>query len=73
MRILECAQIRKILTHVECMAEADFLTESSICGYHVYQEHLNPVIEERLNSKREEGNTQNRYAVAIKNSGYTQK
>ena len=57
--------------HIECMAEAEFETESSVRGYHVYRKHWNPVFGERLNCEREEGNTQDRYAVAIKLSGDT--
>ena len=50
------------------MAEAEFETESCVRGYHIYQEHWSPVIGERLivNCEQEEGNAQDRYAVAIK-------
>ena len=49
IRILECVQIRiKFDTHAGHMAEAEFETNSSVCGYLVYQENRTPVIGERL-------------------------
>ena len=53
------------------MAEAEFETDSSVRGYHVYQDNWAPVIGERLNCEREEENPQDRYAVAIRKSGDT--
>ena len=50
------------------MAEAEFETDSSVRGYHVYQDNWTPVIGERLNCKREEENPRDRYAVAIRNA-----
>ena len=41
---------------VECMAEAEFETDSSVRDYHVYQDNWTPVIGERLNCEREEEN-----------------
>ena len=46
------------------MAEAEFETDSSVHGYHVYQDNWTPVIGERLNCEREEENPRDRYAVA---------
>ena len=46
------------------MAEAEFETDSSVRGYHVYQDNWTPVIGERLNYEREEENPRDRYAVA---------
>ena len=34
------------------MAEAEFETDSSVRGYHVYQDNWTPVIGERLNCER---------------------
>ena len=70
MWILECAQIRInwFDTCVERMAEAEFETDSSVRGYHVYQDNWTPVIGERLNCEREEENSRDRYAVAICNA-----
>jgi len=53
------------------MAEevTEFESDSSVCGYHVYQENWTPVIEEYLVCKREERNPQDRYAVAVKKGG----
>ena len=56
---------------VERMAEAEFETDSSVRGYHVYQDNWTPVIGERLNCEREEENPRDRYAVAIRKSGDT--
>ena len=53
------------------MAEAEFETDSSVCGYHVYRDNWTPVIGERLNCEREEENPRDRYAVAIRKSGDT--
>ena len=53
------------------MAEAEFETDSSVRGYHVYQDNWTPVIGERLNCEREEENPRDRYAVAIRKSGDT--
>ena len=53
------------------MAEAEFETDSSVRGYHVYQDNWSPVIGERLNCEREEENPRDRYAVAIRKSGDT--
>ena len=50
------------------MAEAEFETDSSVCGYYVYQDNWTPVIGERLNCEREEENPRDRYAVAIRNA-----
>ena len=37
IRILECVQIRiKFDTRAGCMAEAEFETDSSVHGYHIY-------------------------------------
>ena len=47
IRILECAQIRITFdTRVGRMAEAEFETDSSVRGYHVYQDNWTPVIGE---------------------------
>ena len=53
------------------MAEAEFETNSSVRGYQVYQDNWTPVIGERLNCEREEENSRDRYAVAIRKSGDT--
>ena len=53
------------------MAEAEFETDSSVRGYHVYQDNWTPVIGERLNCEREEENPRDRYAVPIRKSGDT--
>ena len=53
------------------MAEAEFETDSSVRGYHVYQDNWTPVIGERLNCEREEENSRDRYAVAIRKIGDT--
>ena len=50
------------------MAEAEFETDSSVRGYHVYQDNWTPVIGERLNCEREEENPRDRYAVVIRNA-----
>ena len=50
------------------MAEAEFETDSSVRGYHVYQDNWTPVIGERLNCEREEENPRDQYAVAIRNA-----
>ena len=50
------------------MAEAEFETDSSVRGYHVYQDNWTPVIGERLNCEWEEENPRDRYAVAIRNA-----
>ena len=51
--ILECAQIRITFdTRTGHMAEAEFETDSSVRGYHVYQDNWTPVIGERLHCKR---------------------
>ena len=53
IRILECAQIRiKFDTCAERIAEAEFETDSSVRGYHVYQDNLTPVIGERLHCEQ---------------------
>ena len=53
IRILECAQIRiKLNTCAGRMAEAEFETDSSVCGYHVYQDNWTPVIGERFHCER---------------------
>ena len=39
---------------VEHMAEAEFETDSSVRGYHVYQDNWTPVIGEQLNCEWEE-------------------
>ena len=53
IRILECAQIRiKLNTCTGCMAEAEFETNSSVRGYHVYQDNWTPVIGEQLHCER---------------------
>ena len=47
IRILECAQVRITFdVRAGCMAEAKFETDSSIRGYHVYQDNWTPVIGE---------------------------
>ena len=47
IRILECAQIRmKFDTRAGRMAEAEFETDNSVRGYHVYQDNWTPVIGE---------------------------
>ena len=53
------------------MAEAEFKTDSSVRGYHVYQDNWTPVIGERLNCERQEENPRDRYAVAIRKDGDT--
>ena len=53
------------------MAEAEFETDSSVRGYHVYQDNWTPVIGERLHCEREEENPRDRYAVVIRKSGDT--
>ena len=50
------------------MAE-EFETDSSVCGYNVYQGNWTPIIGEQLNCGREDENPRDRYAVAIKRSG----
>ena len=50
------------------MAKTEFETNSSVRGYHVYQDNWTPVIGERLNCEREEENPRDRYAVAIRNA-----
>ena len=50
------------------MAE-EFETDSSVCGYHVYQGNRIPIIGGQLNCEREDENPRDRYAVAIKRSG----
>ena len=50
------------------MAE-EFETDSSVCGYHVYQGNWTPTIGEQLNCQREDENPRDRYAVAIKRGG----
>ena len=50
------------------MAEV-FETDSSVHGYHVYQDNWTPVFGGQLLYEREEGNTRDHYAVAIKKSG----
>ena len=54
IRILECAQIRIIRfdTRAGRMAEAEFETDSSVHGYHVYQDNWTPVLGERLHCER---------------------
>ena len=53
IRILERAQIRiKFNTRAGRMAEAEFETDSSVRGYHVYQDNWTPVIGERLHCER---------------------
>jgi len=53
------------------MAEevTEFKTDSSVHGYHVYQKNWMPVLGEHLVCKREEGNPQERYAIAVKKYG----
>ena len=47
------------------MAEAEFETDSSVHGYHVYQDNWTPVIGERLiNCEREEGNPRDRHVIS---------
>ena len=42
-----CAQIRiKFDNRAGRMAEAEFETDNSVCGYHVYQDNWTPVIGE---------------------------
>ena len=66
MWILECAQIRInwFDTCVERMAEAEFETDSSVRGYHVYQDNWTPIIGERLNYEREEENPRDRHVIS---------
>ena len=53
IRILECAQVRITFdTRADRMAEAEFETDSSVRGYHVYQDNWTPVIGERLHCER---------------------
>ena len=53
IQILECAQIRiKFNTCAERMTEAEFETDNSVRGYHVYQDNWTPVIGERLHCER---------------------
>ena len=49
------------------MAE-ELKTNSSVCGYHVYQDNWTPVVGEQLLCEWEEGNPQDHHAVAIKKS-----
>ena len=49
------------------MAE-EFETNSSVHGYHVYQDNWTCVVGEQLIQEREEGNPRDCYAVAIKKS-----
>ena len=50
---LECAQIRiRFNTRAGHMAEAEFETDSSVRGYHVYQDNWTHVIGERLHCER---------------------
>ena len=46
------------------MAEAEFETDSSVRGYHVYQDNWTPVIGERLNCEREEENPRDRHVIS---------
>ena len=48
----------------ERMAEAEFKTDSSVRGYHVYQYNWTPVIGERLNCEREEENPRDRHVIS---------
>ena len=50
---------------VERMAEAEFETDSSVRGYHVYQDNWTPVIRERLNCEREEAGKSTRSISAV--------
>ena len=53
MDFIECAQIRiKFDTRAGHMAETEFETDSSVHGYHVYQDNWTPVIGERLHCER---------------------
>ena len=61
MRKLECFD-----TCGSCVMAVEFETESSVRGYHVYQENWTPIIGEQLQCEREDGNPRDRYAVAIK-------
>ena len=50
------------------MAE-EFESDSSVCGYHVYQGNWTTTIGEQLNCEREDENPRNLYSLAIKRSG----
>ena len=45
-------------------------TNSSVRGYHVYQDNWTPVVGEKLLCEWEEGNPRDHYTVAIKKSGF---
>ena len=55
---------------IHWMAE-ELKTDSSVYGYHMYQDNWTPVVGEQLLREWEEGNPRDRYAVAIKKSGDT--
>ena len=52
-----------------CMME--FVTESMVRGYHIYQDVWTPVMGEHLQCVREEDNAEDRYAVAVTKDGVT--
>ena len=55
------------LSHQEAASITDlqFVTESSIQGYHVYKSIWSPEIGETLSTKKEHNNPRDRFAVAV--------
>ena len=51
-----------MMTHI---ASEEFVMESMVRGYHVYQDVWTPMVGEHLQCAREEDNTEDRYAVAV--------
>ena len=52
-------------------AEEEFVIDSMVRGYHVYQDVWTPAVGERLQCVREEDNAEDRYAVAVTRDGVT--
>ena len=50
-------------------ARMEFQLTSCVRGYHVYKDVWNPSIGEEFHCKREEGNSEDPYAVAVYNGG----
>ena len=49
----------------------EFVTDSMVCGYHIYQDIWTPVVGEHLQCVREENNAEDRYADAVTKDGVT--
>ena len=47
------------------MEDSEFVTESVVRGHHVYKDRWTPRLGETLQCLREEGNSKDRYAVAV--------